>query len=98
MDSIWRQLSEASTTSPKAWMDTYLAAFAIPVSGWFMDEGPRSSRRHARQNPHSFRFSSGNSTTSRIVGAPVSIITSRSIPMPMPPAGGMPCSRVSMKS
>ena len=32
----------------------------------------------------------GKSTTSRIVEAPVSIMTSRSMPMPMPPVGGMP--------
>lgn len=29
MDAIWRQLSETATTSPKVWMDAYLAAFAI---------------------------------------------------------------------
>ena len=34
----------------------------------------------------------GNSTTSRIECRPLRIITSRSIPMPMPPVGGMPCS------
>jgi len=34
----------------------------------------------------------GNSTTSRIVRLPVSSITSRSIPMPIPPAGASPCS------
>ena len=34
----------------------------------------------------------GKSTTSRIVRLPVSSITSRSMPMPMPPVGGSPCS------
>lgn len=33
---------------------------------------------------------SGNKITSRMLCAPVSIMTSRSIPSPMPPAGGMP--------
>ncbi len=34
----------------------------------------------------------GNSTTSRRLFAPVSSITRRSIPMPTPPVGGIPCS------
>jgi hypothetical protein len=34
----------------------------------------------------------GNSTTSRIERTPVSTITSRSIPIPIPPVGGIPCS------
>ena len=34
----------------------------------------------------------GNRTTSRIDSLPVSNITSRSMPSPTPPAGGMPCS------
>jgi toxin-antitoxin system PIN domain toxin len=29
VDAIWRQLSETTTSSPKVWMDAYLAAFAI---------------------------------------------------------------------
>lgn len=35
----------------------------------------------------------GNVSTSRMVVLSVSSITSRSTPMPMPPAGGMPVSR-----
>ena len=38
----------------------------------------------------------GNSTTSRIDGRPVSSITRRSMPMPMPPVGGIPSSSASM--
>jgi hypothetical protein len=40
----------------------------------------------------------GNSTTSRIDLRPVSTITSRSIPMPTPPVGGMPCSSAWMNA
>ena len=29
LDLIWRQLSEMRSSSPKVWMDAYLAAFAI---------------------------------------------------------------------
>src|ERR1019366_6734379 len=35
---------------------------------------------------------SGKRITSRMLSAPVSIMTSRSIPIPIPPAGGIPCS------
>ena len=35
-------------------------------------------------------FIKGNKITSRMLSAPVSIMTSRSMPSPMPPAGGMP--------
>ncbi len=35
-------------------------------------------------------FMSGNRITSRMLSAPVSIISSRSTPNPIPPAGGMP--------
>jgi hypothetical protein len=38
----------------------------------------------------------GESTTSRIESRPLMIIVRRSIPMPMPPVGGMPCSSASM--
>ena len=37
-------------------------------------------------------LSSGNSTTSRMLGESVNSIASRSIPMPSPAVGGMPCS------
>ena len=40
----------------------------------------------------------GNSTTSRRLLAPVSIITRRSIPRPTPPVGGIPCSSASTKA
>ena len=36
-------------------------------------------------------LNNGNKITSRIVCVFVSNMTSRSMPMPMPPAGGMPC-------
>lgn len=29
LDLVWRNLSETQTSSPKVWMDAYLAAFAI---------------------------------------------------------------------
>jgi|688.fasta_scaffold98139_4 toxin-antitoxin system PIN domain toxin len=29
LDDVWRKLSETHTSSPKIWMDAYLAAFAI---------------------------------------------------------------------
>ena len=38
----------------------------------------------------------GNSTTSRSDRFPDSSITSRSMPTPMPPVGGIPCSRAWM--
>ncbi len=38
----------------------------------------------------------GKSTTSRMVRREVSSITRRSIPMPIPPVGGMPCSSARM--
>src|SRR5262249_42072617 len=41
---------------------------------------------------------SGNRITSRMLGEFVSSITSRSIPTPSPPAGGIPCSRADRKS
>jgi hypothetical protein len=41
-------------------------------------------------------LSAGKSTTSRMVRRPVSSITKRSMPMPIPPVGGMPCSRARM--
>ena len=37
----------------------------------------------------------GKRITSRRLFAPVSIITSRSIPTPTPPVGGIPCSSAS---
>ena len=42
--------------------------------------------------------SDGNRITSRMLGESVSSITSRSMPMPQPPVGGMPISRARMKS
>ena len=41
--------------------------------------------------------SAGNSTTSRIERRPHSSITSRSMPRPTPPVGGMPCSSAARK-
>ena len=40
----------------------------------------------------------GKSITSRMLSAPVSRMQRRSMPTPMPPAGGMPCSSASRKS
>ena len=42
--------------------------------------------------------SDGNRITSRMLGESVSSITSRSMPMPQPPVGGMPISSARMKS
>ena len=47
---------------------------------------------------HAFGFSCGNRMTSRMLSWPSSIMHRRSMPMPMPPAGGMPCSRATIKS
>ena len=43
-------------------------------------------------------FIVGNKITSRIVSLPVKSITKRSIPIPIPPAGGIPYSKASTKS
>ena len=43
-------------------------------------------------------FIVGKSSTSRMVGAPVSSMTKRSTPMPMPPVGGRPYSSALRKS
>src|SRR6266404_7818633 len=51
-----------------------------------------------RQARHVCGRINGNRITSRMLSAPVSIMTRRSIPMPIPPAGGMPCSSASRKS
>ena len=42
--------------------------------------------------------SCGNRITSRMLSWPRSIMHNRSIPTPMPPAGGIPCSRATRKS
>jgi hypothetical protein len=52
--------------------------------------GAAAGRREL--SPAQFRIA-GKSTTSRIPWRPLRIITRRSMPMPMPPVGGMPCSR-----
>ena len=49
-----------------------------------------------RGGGQSSRLSAGNSTTSRMLALSVSSITSRSMPMPQPPVGGMPYSRARM--
>jgi hypothetical protein len=40
----------------------------------------------------------GKSTTSRMLRRPVKTMTSRSMPIPMPPVGGIPCSSAWMKA
>ena len=45
-----------------------------------------------------FGFNCGNKITSRLLSCPSNIMQSRSMPMPMPPAGGIPCSRATKKS
>ena len=45
-----------------------------------------------------FGFNCGNRITSRMLSWPSSIMHRRSMPMPMPPAGGMPCSSATRKS
>ncbi len=47
-------------------------------------------------SPNTSSFMWGNSSTSRIDGASVSSMTKRSMPMPTPPAGGMPYSSARM--
>src|SRR5437016_13919831 len=51
-----------------------------------------------RQARHVCGRINGNRITSRMLSAPVSIMTRRSIPMPIPPAGGIPCSRPNRNS
>ena len=67
-------------------------------SGHYSKQSPvRCS--HSNKHPHCFfGLSNGNRITSRMDSAPVSNIVSRSIPMPIPPAGGMPCSSASRNS
>jgi hypothetical protein len=55
------------------------------------DDDGEHTRAPARRVAAQSRMA-GNSTTSRIDCEPVSSITSRSIPMPIPPVGGIPCS------
>ena len=45
-----------------------------------------------------FGFNCGNKITSRMLSWPSSIMHNRSMPMPMPPAGGIPCSSAARKS
>ena len=47
-------------------------------------------------SPSTSSFMWGNSSTSRMDGASVSSMTKRSMPMPTPPAGGMPYSSARM--
>ena len=63
-----------------------------------ISSGPWGSGLESPRSVQSLRLSWGKRTTSRMVGAPVSIMMRRSMPMPMPPAGGMPCSRARTKS
>ena len=49
-----------------------------------------ASSRRSRSALYGVERSAGNSTTSRIVSRPVSSITSRSMPRPSPPVGGIP--------
>ena len=53
----------------------------------------RKSRRSHSDGYSFFGRSKGNRITSRMDSAPVSSIVSLSIPIPTPPAGGIPCSR-----
>ena len=59
------------------------------------EEREREEGEEARPEGHQLFSgrSSGNSITSRMLGWLVSIITSRSMPMPKPAVGAMPCSR-----
>src|ERR1043165_362130 len=50
------------------------------------------------ETPFYFGFNCGKRITSRMLSWPRSIMQRRSMPMPMPPAGGMPCSRATRKS
>jgi multidrug efflux pump len=52
----------------------------------------------ARHRAQPSRRSAGNRITSRMLALSVSSITRRSMPMPQPPAGGMPYSSARMKS
>src|ERR1019366_591173 len=58
----------------------------------------RGSAKPQAATDHSSCLNSGNKITSRIVCVLVSSITSRSMPMPSPPAGGMPWRWARMKS
>ena len=56
----------------------------------------RGDERGERRRSEGYSRMAGNSTTSRRLLAPVSSITSRSIPRPTPPVGGIPDSSASM--
>ena len=56
-----------------------------------LNAGSHSRRSTAAGGPAQVRIA-GKSTTSRIELRPLRIITSRSMPTPMPPVGGIPCS------
>ena len=51
---------------------------------------PLTIPRHVSLITHQCGFMSGKRITSRMLSAPLSIIISRSIPIPIPPAGGIP--------
>ena len=60
--------------------------------------GSVSVSRRRRTGNQPFGFNCGNRITSRMLSWPRSIMHRRSMPMPMPPAGGMPCSSATRKS
>lgn len=59
---------------------------------------PLKSFSHAKAYSPARSLISGNNSTSRIDGESVNSITSRSMPIPSPPVGGMPYSNARMKS
>jgi hypothetical protein len=76
------------------------AQMAASIAGRLSSPLPSGRRRASRPGClQAFsRRSAGNRITSRMLGLSVISITSRSMPMPQPPAGGMPYSSARMKS
>ncbi len=73
-----------------------LAASAAQVATGAPSAGAFSVAHTGLPSPSTSSFMWGNSSTSRMDGASVSSMTKRSIPMPTPPAGGMPYSNARM--
>ena len=68
------------------------SASALPAAS----AGSFSVAHTGLPSPSTSSFMWGNSSTSRMDGASVSNMTRRSMPMPTPPAGGMPYSSARM--
>ena len=87
-DHSAQAIAQLGASVPNFWLGLlfiYFLFFLIPV--FPPPLGRRSCRRHS---PSASGFICGNRMTSRILWASVRIITSRSMPNPSPPVGGIP--------